>query len=43
MTSLVDPTVLVTGAKRGMGREYVTQLLGRGVSNADAASLRLLA
>ena len=43
MTSLVDQTVLVTGANRSMGHEYVTQLLGRGVSNVYAASLRLLA
>jgi NAD(P)-dependent dehydrogenase (short-subunit alcohol dehydrogenase family) len=38
MTSLVDQTVLVTGANRGMGREYVTQLLDRGVSKVYAAA-----
>jgi NAD(P)-dependent dehydrogenase (short-subunit alcohol dehydrogenase family) len=38
MTSLVDQTVLVTGANRGMGREYVTQLLDRGVAKVYAAA-----
>ncbi|MFE9320637.1 SDR family oxidoreductase [Nocardia sp. NPDC052278] len=38
MTSLVDQTVLVTGANRGMGREYVEQLLGRGVKKIYAAA-----
>lgn len=38
MTSLAGQTVLVTGAIRGMGREYVTQLLDRG----DDAVLRAL-
>jgi NAD(P)-dependent dehydrogenase (short-subunit alcohol dehydrogenase family) len=38
MTSLVDHTVLVTGANRGMGREYVTQLLDRGVAKVYAAA-----
>ncbi|WP_329407149.1 SDR family oxidoreductase [Nocardia vinacea] len=38
MTSLADQTVLVTGANRGMGREYVEQLLGRGVAKVYAAA-----
>ncbi|KZS71100.1 short-chain dehydrogenase [Mycobacterium kansasii] len=38
MTSLADQTVLVTGANRGMGREYVAQLLGRGVAKVYAAA-----
>jgi NAD(P)-dependent dehydrogenase (short-subunit alcohol dehydrogenase family) len=38
MTSLADQTVLVTGANRGMGREYVTQLLDRGVTKVYAAA-----
>lgn len=38
MTSLADQTVLVTGANRGMGREYVEQLLGRGVARVYAAA-----
>jgi NAD(P)-dependent dehydrogenase (short-subunit alcohol dehydrogenase family) len=38
MTSLTDQTVLVTGANRGMGREYVTQLLDRGVTKVYAAA-----
>ncbi|WP_040700150.1 SDR family oxidoreductase [Nocardia vinacea] len=38
MTSLIDQTVLVTGANRGMGREYVEQLLGRGVKKIYAAA-----
>ena len=38
MTSLTDQTVLVTGANRGMGREYVTQLLDRGVAKVYAAA-----
>ena len=37
MTSLADQTVLVTGANRGMGREYVAQLLDRGVTKVYAA------
>ena len=36
MTSLTDQTVLVTGANRGMGREYVGQLLDRGVAKVYA-------
>jgi NAD(P)-dependent dehydrogenase (short-subunit alcohol dehydrogenase family) len=38
MTSLIDQTVLVTGANRGMGREYVAQLLDRGVTKVYAAA-----
>lgn len=38
MTQLVDQTVLVTGANRGMGREFVRQLLGRGVAKVYAAA-----
>lgn len=38
MTSLHNQTVLVTGANRGMGRHYVTQLLDRGVSKVYAAA-----
>jgi NAD(P)-dependent dehydrogenase (short-subunit alcohol dehydrogenase family) len=38
MTSLHGQTVLVTGANRGMGREYVTQLLDRGVAKIYAAA-----
>ena len=38
MTSLAEQTVLVTGANRGMGREYVTQLLDRGVAKVYAAA-----
>jgi NAD(P)-dependent dehydrogenase (short-subunit alcohol dehydrogenase family) len=38
MTSLADQTVLVTGANRGMGREYVGQLLDRGVAKVYAAA-----
>lgn len=38
MTSLTEQTVLVTGANRGMGREYVTQLLERGVAKVYAAA-----
>jgi NAD(P)-dependent dehydrogenase (short-subunit alcohol dehydrogenase family) len=38
MTSLANQTVLVTGANRGMGREYVAQLLGRGVAKVYAAA-----
>jgi hypothetical protein len=37
-TSLAGQTVLVTGANRGMGREYVSQLLGRGVTKVYAAA-----
>jgi NAD(P)-dependent dehydrogenase (short-subunit alcohol dehydrogenase family) len=38
MTTLADQTVLVTGASRGMGREYVAQLLDRGVTKVYAAA-----
>jgi NAD(P)-dependent dehydrogenase (short-subunit alcohol dehydrogenase family) len=38
MTSLTDQAVLVTGANRGMGREYITQLLDRGVAKVYAAA-----
>lgn len=38
MTSLTDQTVLVTGANRGMGREYITQLLERGAAKVYAAA-----
>jgi NAD(P)-dependent dehydrogenase (short-subunit alcohol dehydrogenase family) len=38
MTSLAGQTVLVTGANRGMGREYIGQLLERGVAKVYAAT-----
>ena len=38
MTKLAEQTVLVTGANRGMGREYVNQLLGRGTAKVYAAA-----
>src|SRR6266542_2086587 len=38
MTQLVNQTVLVTGANRGMGREFVLQLLDRGVAKVYAAA-----
>jgi NAD(P)-dependent dehydrogenase (short-subunit alcohol dehydrogenase family) len=38
MVSLAGQTVLVTGANRGMGREYITQLLDRGVAKVYAAA-----
>jgi NAD(P)-dependent dehydrogenase (short-subunit alcohol dehydrogenase family) len=38
MTTLAQRAVLVTGANRGMGREYVGQLLDRGVSTVYAAA-----
>ncbi|WP_431233083.1 SDR family oxidoreductase [Mycolicibacterium psychrotolerans] len=38
MTALAGQAVLVTGANRGMGREYVTQLLDRGVAKVYAAA-----
>jgi len=38
MTQLVNQTVLVTGANRGMGREYVAQLLDRGAAKVYAAA-----
>jgi len=38
MTNLAGQTVLVTGANRGMGREYVAQLLERGAAKVYAAA-----
>lgn len=38
MTSLTDQRVLVTGANRGMGRQYITQLLERGAAKVYAAA-----
>lgn len=38
MTALNDQAVLVTGANRGMGREYVRQLIGRGAAKVYAAA-----
>src|SRR5438445_13334204 len=38
MTKLAEQTVIVTGANRGMGREYVNQLLSRGVAKVYAAA-----
>jgi NAD(P)-dependent dehydrogenase (short-subunit alcohol dehydrogenase family) len=38
VTSLAGQTVLVTGANRGMGREYIGQLLDRGVTKVYAAA-----
>jgi NAD(P)-dependent dehydrogenase (short-subunit alcohol dehydrogenase family) len=38
MTSLANRTVLVTGANRGMGREYIAQLLERGAAKVYAAA-----
>ena len=38
MTKLAGQTVLVTGANRGMGREYVAQLLDRGAAKVYAAA-----
>lgn len=38
MTTLANRAVLVTGANRGMGREYVHQLLNRGASTVYAAA-----
>ncbi|KRC65017.1 short-chain dehydrogenase [Aeromicrobium sp. Root236] len=38
MTSLADQTVLVTGANRGMGKEYVRQLLERGAKKVYASA-----
>jgi len=39
MTALQNQSVLVTGANRGMGRHYVTQLLDRGVAKVYAAAI----
>src|SRR5690348_1103887 len=38
MTQLDNQIALVTGANRGMGQEYVTQLLDRGVAKVYAAA-----
>jgi NAD(P)-dependent dehydrogenase (short-subunit alcohol dehydrogenase family) len=38
MTSLAHQTVLVTGANRGMGHEYIAQLLERGAAKVYAAA-----
>jgi NAD(P)-dependent dehydrogenase (short-subunit alcohol dehydrogenase family) len=38
VTQLLDQAVLVTGANRGMGREFVRQLLDRGVAKVYAAA-----
>jgi NAD(P)-dependent dehydrogenase (short-subunit alcohol dehydrogenase family) len=38
VTQLANQTVLVTGANRGMGKEYVAQLLTRGVAKVYAAA-----
>ena len=38
MTDLKGQTILVTGANRGMGREYLTQLLERDVAKVYAAA-----
>jgi NAD(P)-dependent dehydrogenase (short-subunit alcohol dehydrogenase family) len=38
MTELTGRTVLVTGANRGLGREFVRQLLGRGATLVYAAA-----
>ena len=43
MTTLADQTVLVTGANRGLGREFVEQLLSRGVAKVYAEAKRRLA
>ena len=38
MTQLAAQTALVTGANRGLGREFVSQLLERGVAKVYAAA-----
>ncbi|MDQ1319427.1 MAG: hypothetical protein QG655_670 [Actinomycetota bacterium] len=38
MTALAERTALVTGANRGMGREYVRQLIERGAARVYAAA-----
>src|SRR5687767_13330638 len=38
MTALTGRTVLVTGSNRGMGREFVAQLLERGAAKVYAAA-----
>jgi NAD(P)-dependent dehydrogenase (short-subunit alcohol dehydrogenase family) len=37
MTTLTDQTILVTGANRGLGREFVDQFLARGAAKIYAA------
>ena len=37
MTTLTDQTVLITGANRGLGREFVEQFLTRWVAKVYAA------
>jgi NAD(P)-dependent dehydrogenase (short-subunit alcohol dehydrogenase family) len=43
MTALAERAVIVTGANRGMGREYVGQLLDRGARRVYAAARDLRA
>ena len=38
MTTLTGQTVLITGANRGLGREFVEQFLTRGVAKVYAAA-----
>lgn len=38
MTTIADRTVLVTGANRGLGREFVDQFLARGAAKVYAAA-----
>ncbi len=38
MTTLSDQTTLVTGANRGLGREFVDQFLARGAEKVYAAA-----
>ena len=38
MTDLAHQTVLVTGANRGLGKEFVAQLLERGVAKVYAGA-----
>lgn len=38
MTTLSDQTTLVTGANRGLGREFVDQFLARGAAKVYAAA-----
>jgi NAD(P)-dependent dehydrogenase (short-subunit alcohol dehydrogenase family) len=38
MTTLTDQTILVTGANRGLGREFVDQFLARGAAKIYAAA-----
>ena len=41
MTALAGQAVLVTGANRGIGREYVLELLERGASKVYATARRV--